>query len=495
MEGESSFDFDLRQLQGFVSDSIFQFLSDETTPLCQELPFDGSSTPTSTEADLDNLLLACSDSYEATAKRPRLSVPPPAKVRAFASPKTGEEVEQARKNAMPKKTQDDTKYCVGIWNEWRQHKELYDGNIIPAVDELNPAALAKLLSHFTLEVRKKNGDEFPPNSLHHIICGIQRYLRMNGKPAIDFFNDPTFADFKMNLDAEMKRLQKKGLGSTKRQAEPLSIEEEELLWSKGLLGSETPQALVDTILYMNGLYFALRSGEEHRQLRFSPCQIELVERTGQRPFLRYTEDISKNHPGGLKGRKTKPKIVTHYANVSNPERCFVRLFKMYSSLCPPGRPMDAFYLLPLPKPRPDCWFSTKPIGRNTLDRTVARLCQKAGIPGYRTNHSLRATTATRLYQAGVDEHFVMERTGHRSLEGVRSYKRTSMAQQENLSDILNSGAGSSVSHRDQEDANNLAIQLNTNTCSTNNSLAMKVTQPTSFNFHSCSVTINYATPQ
>ena len=48
-----------------------------------------------------------------------------------------------------------------------------------------------------------------------------------------------------------------------------------------------------------------------------------------------------------------------------------------------------------------------------------------------------ATTATRLYQAGVDEQLVMERTGHRSLEGVRSYKRTSQVQQENLSDILN----------------------------------------------------------
>jgi len=99
---------------------------------------------------------------------------------------------------------------------------------------------------------------------------------LNGKPAIDFFNDPTFAEFKLNLDAEMKRLQKKGLGSKKRQAEPLSIEEEEQLWAKGLLGSTNPQALVDTMLFMNGLYFALRSGDEHRQLRFDPCQIQLV---------------------------------------------------------------------------------------------------------------------------------------------------------------------------------------------------------------------------
>ena len=90
-------------------------------------------------------------------------------------------------------------------------------------------------------------------------------------------NQPLTSLFKMNLDAEMKRLQKKGLGSKKRQAEPISIEEEEKLWNSCLLGSNNPQALVDTMLYMNGLYFALRSGDEHRQLRFNPCQIELVE--------------------------------------------------------------------------------------------------------------------------------------------------------------------------------------------------------------------------
>ena len=83
------------------------------------------------------------------------------------------------------------------------------------------------------------------------------------------------------------------------------------------------------------------------------------------------------------------------------------------------------------------WFSNKPLGHQTLSTTVARLCKSAGISGFKTNHSLRATAATRLYQSGVDEQLVMERTGHRSLDGVRNYKRTSNAQREELSDILN----------------------------------------------------------
>ena len=82
------------------------------------------------------------------------------------------------------------------------------------------------------------------------------------------------------------------------------------------------------------------------------------------------------------------------------------------------------------------------------ERTIGRICQSAGIAGYKTNHSLRATSATRLYQSGVDEQLVMERTGHRSLDGVRSYKRTSDSQREALSDILNrQGATSTSTHK------------------------------------------------
>ena len=83
-----------------------------------------------------------------------------------------------------------------------------------------------------MEVRKKTG-EFPPNSLHHICCGIMRLLRTNGQPFIDLFADSDFANFKATLDSEMKRLQSKGVGSKTKQAEILSVNEEELLWKGG----------------------------------------------------------------------------------------------------------------------------------------------------------------------------------------------------------------------------------------------------------------------
>ena len=69
---------------------------------------------------------------------------------------------------------------------------------------------------------------------------------------------------------------------------------------------------------------------------------------------------------------------------------------------------------------------------------MTRLCQAGGITGYITNHSLRVTTATCLFQSGLDEQLIMDRIGHRSIDGVRKYKRISNQQKASTSAILNS---------------------------------------------------------
>ena len=99
--------------------------------------------------------------------------------------------------------------------------------------------------------------------------------------------------------------------------------------------------------------------------------------------------------------------------------------------------LNAFYLMPSNKPTKVYWYTSRPLGHNTLTKTICCLCTAAGICELKTIHSLWASASTRLYQHGVDEQLVLERTGHRSLEGVMSYKRTSKEQRETLSDILN----------------------------------------------------------
>ena len=166
-----------------------------------------------------------------------------------------------------------------------------------------------------------------------------------------------------------------------------------------------------------------------------PGQIELIEVPGKTPHLVYREDVSKNNAGGLKHRKIQPKSVIHYAN-ADPTRCFVRLYKLYCSKCPQDRPENAFYLTPRSEPTDECWYSREPVGHNPLGLTVKRLCESAGISGYKTNHSLRVTFATRLFRSGVYKQIIMNVTGHQSIDGVRTYKRMSEQQYQEVSGIL-----------------------------------------------------------
>ena len=53
------------------------------------------------------------------------------------------------------------------------------------------------------------------------------HLRLNGKLEIDFFKDSSFAELRMTINAEMKRLKASGESSKQKQAEPISVEEEE----------------------------------------------------------------------------------------------------------------------------------------------------------------------------------------------------------------------------------------------------------------------------
>ncbi len=76
-----------------------------------------------------------------------------------------------------------------------------------------------------------------------------RHMRCSTKPEIDFYKDSEISIFRSSLDAEMKRLQSKGLGSTHKQAEPITPEEEELLWKNKVLGDHLPESLLNTMIY------------------------------------------------------------------------------------------------------------------------------------------------------------------------------------------------------------------------------------------------------
>ena len=209
-------------------------------------------------------------------------------------------------------------------------------------------AMNHWLGKFVLEVRTKRGKEYCPDSLYQLCCGLLRSLREANRAEVNMLEDPEFAEFRSVLDRQMKEQNATGEYIEKKQSTQIMPEMEDILCEKGFLGDYCPQALLDTLVYLNGYYyFALRSGDEHRRLQYTPCQITVVNTEGQTPRIMYCEDISKINPGVLKNRKVTLKRVVHHANEENPARCLVRLFQKYNSLCPSVRPDHALYLTPL----------------------------------------------------------------------------------------------------------------------------------------------------
>lgn len=92
---------------------------------------------------------------------------------------------------------------------------------------------------------------------------------------------------------------------------------------KGILGTDTPEKLRDTLLFLLGLNFALRGGAEHYNLRYGEnTQLKLgKEKDSGREFLEYTEDVSKCNSGGIHHRRLKRKQTKAYQNLETRQMC------------------------------------------------------------------------------------------------------------------------------------------------------------------------------
>ena len=179
-----------------------------------------------------------------------------------------------------------------------------------------------------------------------------------------------------------------------------------------------------------GLYFCLRGGEEHRQLKFTQFEFKDVadtfNDTNTIRCLEYTEHGSKNRKGLVHQVHLDNKVVRHYADASREERCVVFLTELYcSKLSDAAKAKELFYCKPKCrfKKDDDCWYFDTPVGHNILSRKLNDMFDSAGLDSEGIhNHSLRATGISRLYNSGIAEKLIMERSGHLSVEGIRSYE-------------------------------------------------------------------------
>ena len=77
------------------------------------------------------------------------------------------------------------------------------------------------------------------------------------------------------------------------------------------------------------------------------------------------------------------------------------------------------------------------VGINGLKGILPDLSAKSDIGVHYTNHSLRATAITRMFNSGIPEKVIAENSGHRSTKALRCYERTSQKQQQTVTSVVN----------------------------------------------------------
>jgi hypothetical protein len=251
---------------------------------------------------------------------------------------------------------------VAAYNE--EHDKCDDDKSKMCIVELKDMDADQLniwLPWFILGVRKDNGDEYPPKSLLAMIMGIQAYLHSEmDMPATFIHDEPVFSGIKETLDTEVRRLTEKGVGKAKS-GHTFSDDDIDVLWENQGLGDFNPAVLLKTVLFYNSHHFGVKGGKEHRELRYHPSQIQLVQPSDDVPYLVYQRETRKSDQ------------VIQRANVDHPERCHVRLYMKYMELSPKGGRDNNFYLQPLQHEKPDVWYSRQAYGHNTLNKFIKEL--------------------------------------------------------------------------------------------------------------------------
>ena len=352
----------------------------------------------------------------APGKKRRLSLSLSKKQKRRFDETSLEEITALEKPHMAKNTEVSSKWAMKNLTEWfldynKWNPDLPCPESILTSSPPSKEELSKFLTIFIAETRNQNGEKYP-RTVYALLSGIIRSMVAENPQYPNFLckSDPAFKTFHTAMDNLFKKLKSDGVGADAKHTEAISAEEEKQLWESGVLNVSTPTGLLRAVFYMCGKCFCLRGGLEHRNLSVS----QLKRLTDPDRYL-YLEHSSKNRPGGVDQVKLDHKSVTIVANSSVGERCPVFILDKYISKLPNAAiEKELFYCRPLPsipKDVNDPWYVAVPIGKIVLAKMVSTMCDEAGISGKKTNHSLRVSGATSLFDAGVPERVIQQRTG------------------------------------------------------------------------------------
>ncbi|XP_060562287.1 zinc finger MYM-type protein 2-like [Ruditapes philippinarum] len=186
----------------------------------------------------------------------------------FEKPLSSDDIKKKQRNTVPYNTTKNNNWAVHVWREWAENRNLQPetkqepGYPIPVEIEQfrSYAEMDFWLQRFICEIKRKNGEFYPPTTLQNIAAGLKRYLRNEQSMHVNFFktDDPVFTEFRRTLDSRMRELTNEGIGIEVKSADAVTEEDEACLWGSGVFSVDNAKGLSNAVCFYNGKVFGLR---------------------------------------------------------------------------------------------------------------------------------------------------------------------------------------------------------------------------------------------
>jgi hypothetical protein len=249
-------------------------------------------------------------------------IKPLKRVRRFKAPTSSEEMAVLNKGFVNKNTSKNTQWAMKLFYEWKEERNKENADKCPEYLLTSPD-ITKLnfwLGRFVNEVRNQKGENYLPKTIQQILSGLQRAI-LEKTPDFPKFMDktnPVYRELHRCCDVVYRQLHADGVGVSVRHADVFTIEEEDNLWSLGVLSVGHPRSLQRAVFYYVGKHFCVRGGEEQRKLKPS----QFIRSADPDKYV-YHEHGSKNRSGGLLQINIQNKTVPCLALPDNQPRCLV----------------------------------------------------------------------------------------------------------------------------------------------------------------------------
>lgn len=287
---------------------------------------------------------------------------------------------------------------------------------------ITPEDLGKTLRKFYAEIKTKDGKKFAPGSLRGIRAGIHRAL--TSPPFNRNFNilvDKEFILANKMIDNMCKTYIN---ARNEKPAHYPAIAEGDLFKLSSYLAKyqESPEILFHCFWFLLCYLFARRGREGFRDMTRNTFQVK-TDDLGYEYLVMATTEKTKNWQGGSSSKAWDYSDVRAYGlEVNNCHLSIVKVYNFYISKLNPRN--EALFQRPILSPKfieSPYWFTEQVIGKNKLAEVMKSISTSAGLSQIYTNHSVRATAITVLYQSGVDTKQICKLTKHKNEESLKHY--------------------------------------------------------------------------